>query len=146
MSEARWKEGRRGEIDLTSDPQVDNRSLSSVLTFLMSDCFDADGDTVLAFAVRGLADRWGLPGLVDKAESELVGLLCADNALSFLGQVIGTHGRLEHACLSMIQARDCELLEQQRDRLDGIILEDPCLAGQLFRSLLGVRHKKRRLC
>ena len=145
LADSRWREGRTHEVDLTSDPQASSRSMSSLLMFLTTNSFDAQGDADLAFAVRRLADRFSISELVDKAEAELQGLLCEDNALSFLGQVTGSQGRLERACLDMIQANQCELLDHHRRSLDTITVENPDLARQLFRLLLGTCRKRQRV-
>ncbi|CAE7862662.1 unnamed protein product, partial [Symbiodinium necroappetens] len=92
-------EGRTNEVDLSGDPEVEPRAFSALLMYLMSDCFSSKGDINFAFAVRRLADRYGLMQLVDKVEEELEGLLRADNVLSFFGKVVGSGGRLESACL-----------------------------------------------
>lgn len=146
LSEPRFKEAQTNEIDLRSDPNADVRSVSAILTFFMSETFLAQGDELLAFAVRRLADRYGLKELLLKAESELESLLCADNVLEFLGQVTGTGGLLEMACLDMIKANSCELLDQQQENLDRIAEANPELVKQLFRLLIEAKsHKKRRL-
>lgn len=146
LSEARFKEAQTNEIDLRSDPHADVRSVTAILTFFMSETFLARGDAPLAFAVRRLADRYGLKELLLKAESELESLLCADNVLEFLGQVTGTGGLLEMACLEMIKANSCELLDQQQENLDRIAEANPELVKQLFRLLIEAKsHKKRRL-
>ncbi|CAE7470793.1 unnamed protein product [Symbiodinium pilosum] len=144
FAQTTWREALTSEIDMRSDSDADSRSMSALCIFLMSDVFDAQGDEQLAMSVRRLADRYRLPSLVDKAEGELGNLLCADNALSMLGQVTGSGGRLERACLELITENNCDLLEQQQEKLDTIADANPELVKQLFRILLDARGKKRR--
>ena len=56
LSEPRFKEAQTNEIDLRSDPNADVRSVSAILTFFMSETFLAQGDELLAFAVRRAAE------------------------------------------------------------------------------------------
>ena len=108
-----WREARTNEVDMSSDEDATVRSVKALCVYLMADTFHAEGDIELALSVRRLADRYRLTGLVEKTEQELELMLCADNALSFLATVTGTGGHLEQACLALIEADNCELLEQQ---------------------------------
>ncbi|CAE7442054.1 unnamed protein product [Symbiodinium sp. CCMP2456] len=145
LSEPKWKEARTNIIDLRSDTSVDHRSFSALLFFIMSNTFTAGGDTNFAFAVRRLADRYRLPQLVEKIEVELVNMLSADNVLTFLGQVVGSGGLLELACLEMIKADECEILKSKHETLDQIIEDHPDLAKRIMRLLVGRTGKKRPL-
>lgn len=136
---------RTNTIDLRSDTSVDHRSFSALLFFIMSNTFTAGGDTNFAFAVRRLADRYRLPQLVEKIEVELVNMLSADNVLAFLGQVVGSGGLLELACLEMIKADECEILKSKHETLDQIIEDHPDLAKRIMRLLVGRTGKKRPL-
>ena len=140
-----WKEATTRIIDLSSDMHAGRRSTAAVLSFLIFGRYSAEGDAESAFAVRRLADRFCLPELVSQAERELQGLPRAGNVLAFLDHGTGTNGPLEQACIDMLQVHDCELLEEQVDRLDEIVAENQELARQLCRLLLGNRRKRQRV-
>jgi len=132
----RWKESRCNEIDLTQDPQADKQSLGAIFRFMMSDTFCAHGDTMLAFRVRSLADRYRLSPLVDKVETELESMLSETNALMFLGQVFGSGSRIENLCLPLVKAHDCKILKLQREELFQVVEQNPELAKHLMDLLL----------
>mmetsp|Transcript_12408 Transcript_12408/g.21490 ORF Transcript_12408/g.21490 Transcript_12408/m.21490 type:complete len:148 (+) Transcript_12408:3-446(+) len=145
LQQPRFKEACTNEVDLTSDVGAGSRCVNAVLLFLQSNSFDAGGDTQFAFSVRRLADRYRMTDLMERVEQQLECLLCEDNALSFLGEVTGSSGRLESACLARITQNSCELLADQQDKLDEIADGHPELAKQLFRLLVAGRGKKRAL-
>ncbi|CAE7827657.1 unnamed protein product, partial [Symbiodinium sp. KB8] len=143
FAQSQWVEGQTKEVDLRSDPLASKAAMSAILRYIVSGSFHADGDVDLAFAVRFLADRYCLKELVQLAESELLAMLCPENALSFLGRLsaLKSSNFLELACWKMIQADGCKLLEQQHHQLSQLIEENPTVAKQLI--LLNVRSKKR---
>ncbi|CAE7733661.1 HERC2, partial [Symbiodinium pilosum] len=98
-------------------PHIHRGSLDAVLSYLMSGRFFSGGDATFAFGVRKLADQFCLKDLVDKVEAELVTMLSKQRVLAFLGQVFGSGGRLEAACLEMVKANDCAVLRRQKEKL-----------------------------
>lgn len=137
-----YKEGQTNQVDLTTDPQVDPSSLNGVLIYVMTGGFTCDGDTAYAFRVRKLADRFVLQGLCDLVDAELETMLCYDNVLDFLGEVAGTEGRLESACLGMLADDNCELIEVQQDKARNMMRSNAMLAEVLFQVLLIHKQKK----
>ncbi|OLP95271.1 hypothetical protein AK812_SmicGene22619 [Symbiodinium microadriaticum] len=138
-----YKEGQTNQVDLTTDPQVDPSSLNGVLIYVMTGGFTCDGDTAYAFRVRKLADRFVLQGLCDLVDAELETMLCYDNVLDFLGEVAGTEGRLESACLGMLADDNCELIEVQQDKARNMMRSNAMLAEVLFQVLLIHKQKYR---
>ncbi|CAE7527675.1 unnamed protein product, partial [Symbiodinium sp. CCMP2456] len=134
FAQSQWMEGQTKEVDLRSDPLATKAAMSAILRYIVSGSFHADGDVDLAFAVRFLADRYCLKELVQLAESELLAMLCPENALSFLGRLsdLKSSNCLELACWKMIQADGCKLLEQQHHQLSQLIEENPTVAKQLI--------------
>jgi len=137
-----YKEGQTNQVDLTTDPQVDPMSLNGVLIYVMTGGFTCDGDTAYAFAVRKLADRFVLQGLCDLVDAELETMLCYDNVLDFLGEVAGSEGRLESACLGMLADDNCELIEVQQEKARSMMRSNSMLAEVLFQVLLVHKQKK----
>ncbi|CAE7581464.1 NSR1 [Symbiodinium sp. CCMP2456] len=136
LSSETWVEGRTNVIDLRSNEQADVTSMQAVLCHFMSQPFRAACNIEVAFSVRKLADQFCLDALVQEVEGELVPKVCKDNALQFLGQVIGSGGILEARCLELVKAHASELLEKHRSMLDEIVDDNPALTKFLLRTLL----------
>lgn len=136
LSSETWVEGRTNVIDLRSNEQADVTSMQAVLCHFMSQPFRAACNVEVAFSVRKLADQFCLDDLVQEVEGELVAKVCKDNALQFLGKVIGSGGILEARCLELVKAHASELLEKHRSMLDEIVDDNPALTKFLLRTLL----------
>lgn len=141
LTSSAWQESQTNEVDLSEEPLATESSISAMLHFIISDTFHSGDDSELAFAVRTLADRYGLAKLVDAADKNLQRLLSEDNVLSFYGRLLGSGSHLERACLEMIEANGSELLQKQEPKLDQLISENPALAKKLI--MTGFKGKKR---
>lgn len=133
-----WWESSVGEVDLRSDPNASQESVSAVLKFLMTDVFDPKDDVPLGLAVRALADRFCITELTKHADAALTSLLTEDNVLTLLSQSLNTGSQVEAACWQMLES-NTGLLVKHQAMLDQLIEEHPELAKMLI--LMGRKEK-----
>mmetsp|Transcript_64270 Transcript_64270/g.150942 ORF Transcript_64270/g.150942 Transcript_64270/m.150942 type:complete len:351 (+) Transcript_64270:75-1127(+) len=139
-----WKEAQTHEVDLSSNPVASRETFRPILMYFMTDTVPTLRDAKLACDVRGLADQLGLTKLVALVEKEISSVLMTSaTVLTVLGHVLGSASALEEACMKMVRANQCELLEMHREQLGHIARDNAPLAGELMRFLVESTSEQR---
>merc|ERR1712176_1352450 len=133
MLSSGMREDTQSEVDLSSEVNADEASLSVVLRFITCDAWIGPSEDMnLVFRVRALAERYQLQKLVCLAEARLQEHLSLATALKFLSQVAGSGTQLESACWDLLESDGASVIESSKHDLSVIIRQNPQLAQELI--------------
>jgi len=132
MLTSEWREGQTNEVDLTNEPDADQKVMNVLLRFITCDDWVGTRDDMeLALQVRRLADLYQLPKLIVLADDILLPMLNPNRLLLLLERVHGSGGRLEQACWQMLHAQPPHFMSKHKETLDEIIERNAQFAEDL---------------